>query len=747
MGIRGPWYGAMRAVASCALVVGGGAALMQGVSSTRAESARSAVTILNPKRDGTVGRSADVIMKANIPGQPVVLVRPESTGGVWYIQPPAETTGRGYFKTTARFGNERTAAGQRFQLLAVLIRTPAEWKLFEGQEHVAALPESLIHSPPLSVVLESPVSADRERAGERRSSTPPARFVLQPVDQSKVTSRMEVRGKVAAEEWPVVLVRYDAPNESWWVQGPATLNGEREFVCAARFGNEATPSGHRFRVIVLAVPDRTRASEFPVGRELRELPADLPHTEEIVVVLDRPAAVPAFPVPVTNPTAPLPRDSSAVTPPSDPLVRRRAMWVWSAAGVRDDASELSRLIDFCRREGIGELWTQLTYQLERHPIIGSARGVLQCHIHHAPRWRNLLRRAHEQRLRVHALDGAPEFALSASHDIPLAVADAVLAFNLAADRSERFDGIHFDNEPYLLLGWEDEVRRSQILQDYRLLNEACARRAASYRNTTGEDFEFGIDMPFWWPAAVASAQNSTPGFAPIAMGSATCLDLVQHVGVMDYRDQAEGADGIIAHAWDVLERAQQAGQADVYVGLETARPQAAHVWFVLGLPRAEFVAALRGPARRFADLSRVEEFRLRHFDDGESVHVGLELPDAPNAVQLQSVKQTLREIAAVLGAGTLLTGDAKLSDRLAQACARLEQEGGWTDVSIQPLESVTGREGYVGFTGVCRSPSKITFGDDSEADFRAAVQSAEHVLSSLDRFAGRAVHSYESYPG
>ena len=51
---------------------------------------------------------------------------------------------------------------------------------------------------------------------------------------------------------------------------------------------------------------------------------------------------------------------------------------------------------------------------------------------------------------VHALDGDPHYALRDQHAVPLSIVNAVVAYKAAAAANERFDGIHFDNEPYLL---------------------------------------------------------------------------------------------------------------------------------------------------------------------------------------------------------------------------------------------------------------------------------------------------------
>ena len=93
-------------------------------------------------------------------------------------------------------------------------------------------------------------------------------------------------------------------------------------------------------------------------------------------------------------------------------------------------------------------------------------------------WRRFLAEDHQARIQVHTLDGYPEFALKPQHGVPLlAVVDAVIVFNRESPAEQRFDGIHFDNEPYLLLGWKDRLRREQILREFLELNVECQRPA------------------------------------------------------------------------------------------------------------------------------------------------------------------------------------------------------------------------------------------------------------------------------
>jgi len=181
----------------------------------------------------------------------------------------------------------------------------------------------------------------------------------------------------------------------------------------------------------------------------------------------------------------------------------RAMWIWSTAELVHDEAQCDDLFRMCRLDGISLLWIQLPYELNftsttesvlsplggegarragegeaqtgigtptdnslapssglRPPSPPRGAGTVfsdlsphtRCRISSPVELRRFLKRAHDLGIRVHALDGYPEFAVRKFHAVPLAVVDEVVRFNSQSAPAERFDGLHLDNEPYLILG-------------------------------------------------------------------------------------------------------------------------------------------------------------------------------------------------------------------------------------------------------------------------------------------------------
>lgn len=212
----------------------------------------------------------------------------------------------------------------------------------------------------------------------------------------------------------------------------------------------------------------------------------------------------------------------------------RALWVWDSASLLQDASAREQFFEFCRARGIDTAWLQVTRLLP-----GESR------LEHEGGWRALLRDAHRHGLDIHALDGDPAYVLRARHYVVLGLVDAIIRFNREAPPDSRFDGIHLDNEPYLLAGWELPVIREDLLAEYLELNAEVQRIVEAEGG-----LEFGVDIPFWWPRP-------------------EILSLVDNVGIMGYRNVATGDDGIIALARPLLEYGNGT-KAKVFVGVETS---------------------------------------------------------------------------------------------------------------------------------------------------------------------------------
>jgi hypothetical protein len=255
-----------------------------------------------------------------------------------------------------------------------------------------------------------------------------------------------------------------------------------------------------------------------------------------------------------------PQPAIPLSPPASPGTAQppgeRALWVWNTAEIIDAPAAQRALVEFARRGRI----TQLFLQLPDAPSQRRASGEI---VLDATRWKAFLGFLGGSGLRAHALVGSPEDALPDHHERVLATVQNVVAYNAAAAPGDRFAGMHFDIEPYLLPGFRG-TRRQQILAGYLDLVAKTAQRTGS------AGIEFGVDIPFWYDSL-----DDLTGELPLVEYRGTrkpanehVLDLVDSAAVMTYRTTAYGADSIVALAEGELRYAAAKGKR-VFVGLET----------------------------------------------------------------------------------------------------------------------------------------------------------------------------------
>ncbi len=257
----------------------------------------------------------------------------------------------------------------------------------------------------------------------------------------------------------------------------------------------------------------------------------------------------------------------------------RGMWLWNTKDLLGHDEEQIKLAEFCGQTGITEIFLQLPYEVEEKngakEIVWDRSGMAL-----------LLSRLHHKGIKVHALDGDPRFALRPWHRHVLDTMQTIVLYNKTVQPDERFDGIRYDNEPYILPEFSG-IQKESIIEQYLELLSLSKEVAES------AGLEFGVDIPFWF-------DQKNEFFEPIAeihnRPLTECiLDIVDNIGIMDYRTSAYGADGVIAHALGELQYASEKGKK-VFIGLETtAVPDETILEFGKGLgPSRMHIEKLQG---------------------------------------------------------------------------------------------------------------------------------------------------------
>ena len=292
-----------------------------------------------------------------------------------------------------------------------------------------------------------------------------------------------------------------------------------------------------------------------------------------------------------------------------------SLWVWNTAQLLASAAERAAFLDLVDAEGIDRIFLQLppgeelAPQAGFVPFDGSALGPLVAEL----RARGAL---------TYALDGDPEYARPQNHEGVTRTVARVVAHNRASSPNERFHGMRYDVEPYLLPGFQGP-RRREILSGYVRMVEEVSRVARA------GGLAMGVDIPFWLDGVDEVTgerflgDRGRAGPTPVLEA---VLDLVDDVAVMAYRTEATGPDGVLDHMESSLALAAERG-VGVFVGIETT-PIADEERYTLHEPGCDERSAEPGAAWVVLEELGERRARVRLVQDAETLE---SLREAPRA--------------------------------------------------------------------------------------------------------------------
>lgn len=278
--VKSGWAGAL---------MGGVVALASSVG--RAET-KAAATIISPPGNSVVGRVTEVVFETTKPGIPLVLVSADETTVEWWVQPLAKAIRPGRYTVAAHFGNSKTPQGQPFQVTVLLAPSERTAESMVKQQVFSKLPTGFVMSNPVRVLRRFEGETTTERV---ITVTPASRVVDAPAaimrikNGARVARRQEVHGTLEGLADPVILVRAAAANSLWWVQDPVQRDSHGEFTALVRFGNDKTPTGSEFHMVV--VTPRSDSARLKAGDSLKELPTEVAVSSQMTLVLSSEDAV------------------------------------------------------------------------------------------------------------------------------------------------------------------------------------------------------------------------------------------------------------------------------------------------------------------------------------------------------------------------------------------------------------------------------------------------------------------------
>jgi len=239
-----------------------------------AHAPRPAAVIVTPKRNELVSREAELFAKLLLPGQPVVLVREDQPGSLWYVQDTGQPTDGKVFRNRITFGSDSTPQGRRFFVMVVLMRNAQELEIFQPRTAIDNIPWDMPRSAQIPVVLD------------RREKPPPqTKLIVRPTPGSKVSQMEDLVAVVDDGTSVVAMVRSNEVDSYWWVQDIVENAHGGKITATVRFGNQSTQPGTRFSVVLLLPTSAKDLQQFHVGDYMRHLPDHVRKSKEVQVIL------------------------------------------------------------------------------------------------------------------------------------------------------------------------------------------------------------------------------------------------------------------------------------------------------------------------------------------------------------------------------------------------------------------------------------------------------------------------------
>ena len=216
----------------------------------------------------------------------------------------------------------------------------------------------------------------------------------------------------------------------------------------------------------------------------------------------------------------------------------------------------------------------------------------------------LIQRLHQEGIHTYALLGSAylhteEYILPEHKNAAFAMMQRVLNYNLKAATDERFDGVNLDIEPHILDLWP--AQKIQLLEWFLDMSQSLME----LKKSSGQKLLVGPAIPFWLDSIELEWHGQTKRVSDHVQ------DIYDYVALMDYRDHAEGADGIISHAKDEMMYAGLHNRK-VLIGLEVTPNEIQKVSFN-HLTEQDMEHELSLASKSFADQPAFAGFVIHHY--------------------------------------------------------------------------------------------------------------------------------------
>lgn len=274
----------------------------------------------------------------------------------------------------------------------------------------------------------------------------------------------------------------------------------------------------------------------------------------------------------------------------------RAIWVWEREtyAMLEKRDEADAAIAFLAAKNIDCVYLYADAYGGRNVLAQNPRAYTE-----------LIQRLRAKGIRAYALLGSwhlhtEEWTLPSRHVDAAASLRKVLEYNARAPKGGRFAGVNLDIEPHLLDAWNDQSK-PELLRNFLDLG----RLLMALKRELHAEIPMGPAIPFWldgirleWGGTVKPVSEHV-------------LDTWDYVALMDYRDHADGRNGVIALARSEMDYASSRGKR-LAIGIDISPGEPESVSFD-HLREPDLERTLSATEQAFGGIPAFDGFVLHHF--------------------------------------------------------------------------------------------------------------------------------------
>ena len=255
-----------------------------------------------------------------------------------------------------------------------------------------------------------------------------------------------------------------------------------------------------------------------------------------------------------------------------------ATWIWNT---RDIETKSEEILQYMEEKQVSDAYLQINRSITTysyHSFIEQATG---------------------RGIRVHALDGAPNWATIKGATYQSNLFNWLEAYQANASEYQKFSGVHLDIEPYLHSGWTNNYQNTIAFYQDRL--------SAGKARAKGLGLLFGVDTPFWFDEQTYQNRYGKGNLAE------WIIQLADVTTLMAYRDRADGGNGIIALVRNEVAFAEQYDKK-ISIGVETGQTSEASYITFFEEGEAKMTEELLIVRTAYENSTAVEGFSIHYLD-------------------------------------------------------------------------------------------------------------------------------------